>query len=77
MSDPDPAPDLDIVDMLTKGESNLLKTDTEDGEGEAKNEDLDAEDTKVEVEEEQNSLMSSLEVKQFRNIQESARSFDN
>jgi len=54
-------PDLDIVDMLTKGESNLLKTDTEDGEGEAKNEDLDAEDTKVEVEEEQNSLMSSLE----------------
>ena len=56
-------PDLDNVDMLTKGESKILKTDTEDGEGEAKNADLDAEDTKVDVEEEQNSLMSSLEVK--------------
>ena len=58
-------PDPDNVDMLTKGESNLLKADTEDGEGEAKNADLDAEDTKVDVEEEQNSLMSSLEVKQI------------
>ena len=56
-------PDPDNVDMLTKGESNLLETDTEDAEGDTKNEDLDTEDTKVEVEEEQNSLMSSLEVK--------------
>ena len=48
--------------LPTKMDSNHLNTDTEETEGDAKNADQDVEEIRGEVEEEQNSLVSSLEV---------------